>query len=120
MPHLYEAQIQQIFVQAFNQLYTDKNALAEDYTAIIETLTDTEMLDKESASLQDECTVVAELLQKAIEENARTAQDQAAYQKRYDAMVERYETAKARLEKLAGEKQKRQTKRNTLQQFLWL
>lgn len=40
-------------------------------------------------------SVLAEMIQNIIAENARIAQDQEEYQKRYDSMVKRYDTAKA-------------------------
>ena len=39
--------------------------------------------------------MAAELIQKCIGENARVAQNQGEYAKRYVALVERFETAKA-------------------------
>ncbi len=41
--------------------------------------------------------VAAELIQKCIGENACVAQNQGKYEKRYDILVEQFETAKARL-----------------------
>ena len=44
--------------------------------------------------------VVAELIQQCIAENARIAQNQADYEKRYNALAERFDKAKARLDKV--------------------
>ena len=41
--------------------------------------------------------VVAELIQQCIAENARIAQNQKEYEKRYNALAERFDRAKARL-----------------------
>ena len=62
--------------------------------------------------------MVAEMIQQCVSENARIAQDQAEYQKRYDALYTRYETAKAKLDKLAQAKQEQATKRETILRFL--
>ncbi len=43
----------------------------------------------------DEMNVLSDRVQKCISENARIAQDQTDYQKRYDELVNRYETTKA-------------------------
>ena len=40
--------------------------------------------------------VVAELIQQCIAENARIAQNQAEYEKRYHVLAERFDRAKAR------------------------
>ena len=44
-----------------------------------------------------------ELIRKCVEENTRAALNQAEYQRRYDALVTRYKTAKARLDEITGE-----------------
>ena len=40
------------------------------------------------------------MVQSAIDENARIAQDQGEYQERYNGLVERYDTAKARYDEV--------------------
>ena len=44
--------------------------------------------------------VLVEMTQNCIAENARIAQDQGEYQKRYNGLVERYEKAKARFDEV--------------------
>ena len=44
--------------------------------------------------------VLVEITQNCIAENARVAQDQGEYQKRYNGLVERYEKAKARFDEV--------------------
>lgn len=41
--------------------------------------------------------VVADMVQRCIDENARIAQDQTEYEKRYNALAERFDGIKARL-----------------------
>ena len=57
----------------------------------------TDELDREKKHLQEEMNVVAELIQQCIAENARIAQNQKEYEKRYNALAERFDRAKARL-----------------------
>ena len=61
----------------------------------------TATLEAERVGLQEEMAVAAELMQKCIEENARVALNQAEYQARYDGLVLRYDTAKARFEQVS-------------------
>ena len=63
-PHLYEADIQKAFVEAFNRLYGDRERLIGDYAEIITMLTDTTALDNEIAVQQSERDVVMELMRK--------------------------------------------------------
>ena len=44
--------------------------------------------------------------------------DQGEYQERYNGLVERYETAKKRLDEISDEKQVRAAKRESISQFL--
>lgn len=45
-------------------------------------------------------TVLVEMTQNIVAENARVAQDQDEYQKRYDGLVRRYDEAKARYDEV--------------------
>lgn len=65
-----------------------------------QTLCDTTELEREKAALGQELAVLVEMTQNCIAENARIAQDQGAYQKRYNGLVERYETAKSRFDEV--------------------
>ena len=46
--------------------------------------------------------VLVEMTQNIVAENARVAQDQDEYQKRYDGLVQRYDTAKARYDEVVA------------------
>ena len=61
----------------------------------------TDKLESERAELQSDIAVAAELIQKCIEENARIALNQTEYQERYDGLVVRFDTAKARFEEVS-------------------
>jgi len=117
-PHLYETDIQQIFIRAINQVFQSKDQLIADYTEIIQALTDTEVADQESDTLREECRVAAEMIQQCVNENARVAQSQAVYQKRYNALYERYDAAKTQIDKMATAKQEKDIKRETILRFL--
>ena len=82
-------------------------------------LTDTGSLDSEIAALLSEMEVVAELTKRCIEENSTTAQDQATYLERYNGLAERYETAKAKLEKLQAAKAQREAKSEDISGFMF-
>jgi FtsZ-binding cell division protein ZapB len=73
-----------------------------NFAAVRESLFSTAELHAEAKGLQEELAVVTELIQKCIEENARVALDQNEYQERYDALVGRFDTAKARLDEVLG------------------
>lgn len=117
-PHLYEVAIKQAFVGAFNSLIENKSEIIKGYKDIIRALMDNTALEAESVKLQSECEVVMELMRKYVEENAHTPLDQADYQRRYRALLERYEAAKGRLTQLADQKLERTAKQENINRFL--
>ena len=117
-PHLYEDTLKEAFLDAFNSLLENKAEILKDYGAIIQDLTDTSKLDKESAKLQSEMEVVIELLDKCVEENAHSALDQAEYEERYTALAERYENIKKGLEEINEKRLDRSAKRESIVAFI--
>jgi hypothetical protein len=117
-PHLYEDSLKKAFLGAFNGLLTNKDEIVRGYTAIIRTLTDTTSIDGEIRTCQDEHDVVMELLRRCVDENAHNAMDQAEYQKRYDDLIERHETAKYKIVKLNETRAERAVKKERILEFL--
>lgn len=62
----------------------------------VESICDTSELEGESQNLMEELQMLSDMMQKFISENARVAQDQTDYQKRYNELVSRYDAVKAR------------------------
>lgn len=117
-PHLTEEEIKELFVKAINLLLAEKDALIADFEAIKDAVFDTSSLAAERLELQDELNTVADMISLAIKENARVAQDQDAYQKRYDSLVNRFDRAKAKLEKVEHSIAEKQAHREMVEQFL--
>lgn len=117
-PHLYEDTLKAAFLEAFNSILNNKDEILQGYEAIIKDLTDTSKLDKESVKLKREYEVVAELLRKCVEENAYNALDQAEYQERYTALVERYEGVKDGLDEINNRRLERNAKRESIAGFM--
>jgi len=109
--------MKQAFIMAFNRLSCDK----ERYIAAIEEalplITDVSNMETEATRLAEERDVVTELIRKCVEENARTAQDQAIYRKKYDGLVIRYEAVQQRLVVIATEHQERAARRERTSRF---
>jgi len=117
-PHLYEDTLKRAFLDAFNNILENKEEILQGYEAIIQALTDTSKLDKESVKLQSETEVVNELLQKCVEENAHSALDQAKYEERYKALEERYENIKNGLEGINEKRLERRAKQESILSFI--
>ena len=66
------------------------------YDQVLSRSLDTTALESELSDLEAEINIAAELIEDCIKENAHVALDQDEYQKRYDALVARFDEAKAR------------------------
>lgn len=117
-PHLEEAEIKELFLKAANILCTEKDEIIADFEAIKDTVFATAEMEKEKAGLQEEMNVVAGLIQQCINENARVALDQAEYQERYNALADRFDKVKERLEAVSMEITEKQARREMSEQCL--
>ena len=117
-PHLTDDEIKAYFVSAVNKLLPEKDRLIKAFDDIKSTVFDTSDLDAEKTALEQEMVVVSEMMQQSIYENARVALDQTEYQKRYDALMERFGKAKARIEEVAAAISDKATRQATIEDFL--
>ena len=95
-PHLTETEIKKAFVKVVNKLLEGKPDMLENIRLVREQICDTADLETESQRLMEEMNMLSDRVQKCISENARIAQNQTDYQKRYDELVSRYEATKGR------------------------
>lgn len=117
-PHLYEDKIKEAFLEAFNSLIENRDELLQGYREIINALTDTVGLDREYEKFQSESEVVVEMLRKCVDENANSALDQQEYTQRYNALVQRYESAKHGLENINNKRLERSAKSESIEMFM--
>lgn len=99
-PHLYEDDIKRLFLRAVADLTEDREVLLETCRMIHDEYLNTDAIDAECATLNDEIEIVSGLTKKLIAENATTAIPQDEYNRKYDALVERYHTVQDRLDEL--------------------
>lgn len=99
-PHLYEDDIKRLFLRAVAQLTDDREVMLETCRMIHDEYLNTDAIDTECAMLNDEIEIVSGLTKKLIAENATTAIPQDEYNRKYDALVERYHAAQDRLDEL--------------------
>ena len=117
-PHLTDADIQYAFLIAFNMRLEGREEILAAYQEIANIIGDTSELDTEKVFLQNESEVVVELIRKAIEDNAHKAIDQGEYEKRYNALCSRYETARKRLLEIEDIRLERRAKKTKIALFL--
>lgn len=118
-PHLNEEDVKERFVTAVNSLVSDMDAVLEECRVIQDIASDCTTIDKELAELSQEMEVVAELTRRCIEENSCVAQDQTAFQERYNGLVERYDTAKVRYTELTQQRKERQDRADEIGAFMF-
>ena len=117
-PHLYEDDVKAAFLRAMNAMIADKDDVILEYREIICRLTDQSDLDAEMLHQKEEADVAAELVRKWVFENASKAQDQDAYEQRYNALRARYEAATQRLKRIEEERLARRQRRQKLLGFI--
>lgn len=117
-PHLYEANIKAMFIEAFNSFFTCRNEILSAYSGIIKELTDNTALEKEAADLRAERDVVLELMRQCVRENSSAGLDQREYRDKYDALIHRHETAKTRLGEIDSLIKARKTKLKNIEMFM--
>jgi site-specific DNA recombinase len=117
-PHLTDEEIQVAFLSAANKLLETKDAVIANGREMQKLLFDTSTLEAEQAQLLEETQVVSDMVQQAIRENAHVALDQREYQKRYDSLVARFDKAKAQLETVTAEIEKKRTASACIDDFL--
>lgn len=117
-PHLEEETIKEVFIKATNKLLEDKDEIIANFRILKTTAFNIEDLENKKVELQNELEVVADLIQNIINENAHTALDQDEYQRRYDDLVERFNTTKSDLEATTGQIKDKITRQKNLEIFL--
>ena len=117
-PHLTDDDIKVLFVSAVNQLIGQKDAIITALTASLDAAFDLTALKAERAELESEIAVASDLIEKCIYENAHVALDQEEYQKRYDGLTARFDTAKARFDAVEDAIHSKQSRRATIEAFL--
>ena len=115
--HVTEEAVQAAFVTAFNSLISDLAATQEQHRAFMEEVIDTSTLDRRVAKCTEECEVVAELIRKAVDDNAHAVQDQADYEARYNALAARYAAAKEKADQAQAEIRQRELLRVRAEAF---
>ncbi len=118
-PHLYEENIQALFIRAFSKLMADRTALIEDCRLLHNYLLNFTEIETKCKDLLDEMEIVSELVKRLINENAATPMNQDEYIERHDGYTNRFNKAKAEYEKLQKEMEERKIKADAISGFMF-
>jgi len=117
-PHLDEETIKGLFVKAVNIFLTEKDDIIENFNAIKNILFDVRSLEMERSQLQEERSVIAELIQQCVKKNTWIDLDQKKYQKRYDRLAKRLDNVQGQLDKVRQTITEKQVHREKIELFL--
>lgn len=117
-PHVTEDEIKDGFVKAVNILLGDREDVLENAKLIKTTVDVTDRLGQERDEALQEMEIVAGLIEKCISENSRKAQDQKAYEKRYQKLADRYEKAREKSETLTVQLAETQRRLREIDRFI--
>lgn len=117
-PALSEDEIKEKFVKAYNLVMVNKDAVIEDIEEVIKLLADTSELDNKIEDLQSKMEVISGLVEKLVRDNARTAQDQMEYAKKYDGLKNQYDAHKESLERALEDRTCKQAKEVMMKAYL--
>ncbi len=117
-PTLSEANLKEIFLQTANRIITQKYRIIETYRSVILPKLSTTELEKQRTELIAENETIAAQIDNAIKENARVALDQAEYEVRYNALMERSKKAKGRLSEIEALITEKHARRQQIELYL--
>ena len=116
-PHLTEETIKREYLAALNKLLGNRKEFFANLREIKAELFDGLKLEAERTDLQSELAVVAELIQKNLPASANIVLD-AERQKQLDALICRFDAAKARITEITETITSRNTRRDRLDTFI--
>ena len=117
-PHLTEEDIKRLFLQAVARLTEEREVLLETCVMLRDEYLNTDAIDTECAALTDEMEIVEALTKKLIAENATTAMPQDEYNRKYDALAQRYHTAEEKAEQLQRQKVTKRFQADVMECFM--
>ena len=117
-PHLYEDDIKALFVKAANEVISEKDEMIANTKDMMAMVCDTTALEDERESYLAELNILAEKLQDLIAENSRVAQDQIEYNRKYNAIAEKYESTKEKYDEVLAALEKKNARAEQFKGFI--
>lgn len=117
-PHLTEEDIKRLFLRALVRLTKERDVLLDTCVILRDGYLNTEAIDAELDVLNDEMEVVDALTKKLISENATTAMPQDEYNRKYDALAQRYRAAEEKAGQLQHQKVTKRFQADVMECFI--
>lgn len=106
-----------LFLNAVNRLLKQRDELIANVKLICKVVSDTSELETKRTKYADEMTLVADMVQAAMVENARVSLDQNEYRRRNDELASRFEAAKKKYNELSEQIAEREIREQNLRLF---
>ena len=117
-PHLYEEEIQSMFIKAINQLLAHKQNIISSLERICDELCETSTMEAEKAELNQEMVLISDRVNQMIAENARVAQNQDEYTVSFNELSERFKHMKEKRDAIEQSIADTLSKRSMFQAFM--
>ena len=117
-PTLTEAEIQARFLKAYNEFIRSRDAVVKDCELLRKALCDTESLQLEAETAQEEMAFTAGLMREHIKKNASVEQDQSMYAAETERIEQRYNAALERRDRLLEQIEAGKRKSRALAAFI--
>ena len=99
-PHLTEERLKELFLSALGAYLSDRETVIVRLRDTQRVLTDTDFIDEDIRTLEEELTAVTEMLRLCIEENATNTMTEENYRATHAELYSRFEETEARLTSL--------------------
>lgn len=117
-PHIREETLKQVFMAAFNRILGSKAHYIRQFEELMPLLADTSKLEVKRDTLMTEQSGAEEQLRRCIDENARTLQDQAGYERRYAELADRITSLREQIAKVNNEILEQVNRKEKIRRFL--
>lgn len=89
-PHVSSEEIENWSSQAISQLITNKDEIIKNLEILMITLEHTNEIESELETLSSRLLSIQEEVERLVSQNAKVAQNQSTYQKKYDELIDKY------------------------------
>lgn len=117
-PHVTDEEVKEWFISAINKLIENKDEVIENMKVLLEICSDTKSIQEEITASKSRMVELSDLVDSLVYENAKVAQDQMAYQEKYDRYANEYKGLEERLEALTTELHNKKSQSKSVQEFI--
>ena len=116
--HLYPKAIEQIFIDSFNKILENQSEIIKNCEECLETVKNTQSLEKEKARLCGENQLIYRKIQNCIEQNAMETLDQNEYKANYERLSTEFEIIRQKIEAVDIKLQTKRAESSQLKNFI--